>query len=575
MIGNPAKRIITLCISLLLSMSIIGGCGNQSESATSADSSKETEKTTQKETEKKAEASEGKEDETKSDDSNSDSPEEISFPLFDTEQEMTVFWRLNPKATASMKEYGEMALTEELAKLANIRLSFIHAPSGQEGEKFNLLRVSGDYPDLIYWEQWLDPKTVGGPEKALNDDFIIPMNELISQYAPNYTKLLEDDSIRRAVSTDSGTLYGFSLLRYNQSMKSVWGQMIRMDWLEALDLEVPSTIEEYHDVLVAFRDQDPNGNGQKDEIPYTTFKDYIPAMFHPWGIVPNEFTNENGTAVYGPYTEAYRDALTVLSEWYAEGLIDPEFATNDQRQFEARLSLNISGACYGETGGSIGLVNKSFEEAGFTDHRIEGIPVFTADGGTGYNMAGDKLYNGVTLSISSKNEFPVESTKLFDWGYSEEGSLLWNFGVEGESYTLENGKPVFTDMITNNPDGLSIDQALARYCYGSMQGPFVFMPEVRDQRMLFYDWQRNSIDAWNNDDMSRIFPPATLSADESAQYAEIMTDIATYVEESRNQFINGSMPISEFDNYLSQLKSMGIEDAIALQQAALDRYFER
>ena len=503
-------------------------------------------------------------------------PEEIVFPLLPEVTELTIFWRLNPKATASMKDYSEMGLVQELENRTNIRLKFVHPPIGQDTEQFNLMRASGDFPDIVYWENWLNPITVGGPEKALKDNFIIPLNDLMAQYAPNLTGLMEAESdIKRNIMTDDGTLYGFPLLRYNQSMKGVWGYIIREDWVKKLGLEMPVTVEDFYNTLVAFRDKDPNGNGEKDEIPFSGPKGRYVHLLYPWGIT-NDFINKEGKVVYGPYTEEYRQALTELSKWYSEGLIDPDFAVNDERQAEGRLLAEKSGAYWGETGGSTGLIMKSFEEQGKTENKLVGIPIPKIEAGAmSYNYNMDRLYDGVATTITPANQYPVETVKFLDYAYSDEGQLLYNFGIEGESYNMIDGKPVLSDMITKNPDGLSMDQALARYSFGSMQASMVFMPAIRDQRMLFYDWQVESINAWNQDDKSQRMPPTTLSIEENTRYAEIMADIQTYMEENFNNFLQGTQPMSEFDNYLSQLKSMGIEEAIELKQSALDRFLNR
>ena len=502
--------------------------------------------------------------------------EKITLPLFPAVTELSIFWRLNPKATASMKNYSEMRLVQELEKRTNVRLKFVQPPIGQDQEQFNLMRASNNYSDIIYWETWLAPTTVGGPEKAIADKFILPLNDLMAQYSPNLTALMaKEPKIKRDIATDNGTLYGYPLLRYNQSMKGVWGFLIREDWLKKLGLKMPTTVAEYHDVLVAFRDKDPNGNGQKDEIPFTGPKGRYLNLLYMWGIT-NDFMNVDGKVVYGPFTEEYRQAMTTLSKWYAEGLIDKDFAVNDERQAEAKLLADKGGSYWGETGGSTGLIMKSFTDSGATDKRIVGFPIpklKTGDVNTNYNM--DRLYDGVAASISSTNKYPIQSAKLLDYAYSDEGSLLYNFGIEGESYTMVDGKPKFMDMITKNPNGLSIDQALARYCFGSMQANMVFSPMVRDQRMLFFDWQGASIAEWNKDSNARKMPPVTMTIEENKSYAKIMADIQTYMDENFNKFLQGITPMSDFDKYLAQLKAMGIEQAIAFRQSALDRYNAR
>jgi putative aldouronate transport system substrate-binding protein len=191
-----------------------------------------------------------------------------------------------------------------------------------------------------------------------------------------------------------------------------------------------------------------------------------------------------------------------------------------------------------------------------------------------YSSDMDLLYNGVALAISKTNKFPVESVRFMDWGFSPEGNLLQNFGPEGTTYTMVNGKPKLNEWVVNNPQGLSIDNAIARHALGSMQGPFIFDYDIREQRMLFFDWQRESVTRWNT--MENIMMPfVTPTAEESRRVNQLMGDINTYGNEMFDRFVMGKEPLSNLDAYFANLKRMGIEEAIAIWQASLDRFNAR
>lgn len=505
--------------------------------------------------------------------------EEITLPIFKEPTKLTFMFRLNSKANATMTSYNEMRLTEVWREKMNVDIEYIHLPNAtnQQFEQYNLMRVSEDYPDMIYWEHWMDSRTQGGPTQALEDEFIIPLNDLIEQYAPNLSALLDSDpELRKMITTDDGTIYGFPSLKYKQSMKAVDGFMIRKDWLDKLGLEVPTTIDELHDVLVAFRDNDPNGNGEKDEIPLTMHADRRDCLTYFWGIGNlgvKAWANVDGKAVYGYYSDAFREAITTLAQWYAEGLIDPEFFSNDIKQYQNVLATNTVGATFGSVSSNTAAANASLIKAGYEP--FIGIALPEGDNFKSCNYLGDYVYSGAATSITSTNPYPIESVKFCDYAYSPEGMLMWQAGIEGESYNLVDGKPVLTDIIMKNPNGLTIDQALIQYCLGSVPGPFVFEPNIREQRMLFEQWQRDSLAAWNDDNYDYLFPSISLTVEESEEFSSIMSDVETYVAENYLLFINGTRPVSELDDYMAQLKAMGIEDAIAIYQDALDRYNAR
>ncbi|MCL2059613.1 MAG: extracellular solute-binding protein [Oscillospiraceae bacterium] len=493
-----------------------------------------------------------------------------AFPLFDTVTEFTMYHPLNAKATASLKDYSEMWMFSELERMTNVKIVFQHPAVGQETEAFNLMLASGDYPDIINGGSWGS----GGAAKGLADNVIMPLNDLLAEHGPYLNALMDEfPDIRRYISTDEGILFSFPNIKIRQTMKSVWGQMVRKDWLDDLGLDIPKSFDEYHDMLVAFKDADLDNTGQTI-YPYTSWTGYSYAMFHPWGINVDH-ANIDGVYVYSPYSEQYRDAIETWSLWYSEGLVDPDYSTNNQRLYEDRITSGISGASFGEAGGSTGLMNNYFDENGFPERKFVGIPTFTKDGSPGYNFNGDPM-GAAVIYLTTACKYPVELTKYFDWAYSDEGQIMYCFGQEGESYNLVDGEPVLSDYVMNNPDGLTIDQALARFCYGSMTPSSVQLASVREQRMLFFDWQRESVENWNKDiNYVRIMPPVTRTPAESERYSDLLADIGTYVEESRLSFINGTRPLSDYDSYLAQLKDMGVEEVIAIQQAALDRFLAR
>ena len=148
--------------------------------------------------------------------------------------------------------------------------------------------------------------------------------------------------------------------------------------------------------------------------------------------------------------------------------------------------------------------------------------------------------------------------------------MLFNFGIEGETYTMENGEPVFTDVMLNNPD-MAPEAALFKYKmdkgaflrWGAYSNPTSLQnTEVMDAKI---SWTENTGDAL-------ILPPISLSTEESTEAAKILSAADVYRQEMVLKFIMGIEPLDKFDDYVEQLKSMDIESAIALYQAAYDRF---
>ncbi|WP_277679668.1 hypothetical protein [Gracilibacillus dipsosauri] len=185
-------------------------------------------------------------------------------------------------------------------------------------------------------------------------------------------------------------------------------------------------------------------------------------------------------------------------------------------------------------------------------------------------------YEGVhSVAISGSAENPEEIAKWLDYAYSEDGHMLFNFGIEGESYEMIEGYPTYTEEITNNPEGLPMTQALGKFIRASYGGPL-----IQDKRYLeqYYELpeQKEAVELWSESAENDInMPPITLNARESEEFNAIMSDLDTYYDETVIRFIMGEEPLDNFDEFVATLQGMGIERAIELQQSALDRYIAR
>lgn len=500
-------------------------------------------------------------------------PEDVGYP-----DEITYWTELVPNVAATSKSLNDVAAYQELEKITGTKVEFKH-PSGEGSditEQFNLMVASGKLPDVIEYNWRTVPN---GPDQAIEAGTIIRLNELIEHYAPNLNKYLnENPEVKKMVTTDEGNIYTFPFLRGDESLMVFLGMIIRQDWLDKLNLEVPSMISEWEEVLTAIKNGDPNGNGKADEIPLIVqlndFK-YIGAFVGAYGIHA-QFYNDNGTVKYGSIQPEFKDFLTTMNSWYEKGLLDPDFSAVDSKLMDARVTNEQLGSFFGFSGGGIGKYTGLMEEKN-PDFKL--IPAPNPSLKEGEKAATGHLehaYSGMhSAAISGTAENPEEIVKWLDYAYSEEGHMLFNFGIEGKSYEMIDGNPTYTEEITNNPDGLPMTQALGKYIRASYGGPL-----IQDKRYLeqYYELpeQKDAVKIWGETAENKInMPPTTLNVEESEEFNSIMSDINTYYDETVINFIMGEEPLDHFDDFVETLKGMGIERAIELQQAALDRYMER
>ncbi|QGG57083.1 MULTISPECIES: extracellular solute-binding protein [Paenibacillus] len=501
---------------------------------------------------------------------------EIPLPIVKEPLEIK-YWRANDaKLTASLENFGQMAGYKKKEELTGIKATFTHPPLGQQKDQFNLLISTNELPDIIYYN-WAD--AVGGPEKMIEDGRIIRLNELIDQYAPNLKKIIESDpDVKKQITLDDGTIYMFPLLKLDAvKLNATSGLIMRKDWLDKLGLQPPTTIDEWHAVLKAFKEKDPNGNGKPDELPFTgnwgpgnltKLHDFTTAF----GLIGG-FQMLDGKVAYGPIQPQYRDFLETMSVWYKEGLVDPEIMTNDGKAFDYKVTNNLAGSYAGGVFSGMGKYFNLMRKDN-PDFNLTGVLGPVAPDGKVYaafNLENKVLSYGEAITSSASKEKLPYLVQWMDFNYSPIGHELFNYGIEGESYVKEGDGIKFTETITNNPGGLTYDQALASYALSIMDGPINQDPKYLDA-LLFDDGQREANKQWMKASSELTLPPLRLTTDEASQVSSIMSQVNTYLNETMTAIISGQKPISEFDKMVETIKGMGIDEAVRLHQVALDRY---
>jgi len=182
---------------------------------------------------------------------------------------------------------------------------------------------------------------------------------------------------------------------------------------------------------------------------------------------------------------------------------------------------------------------------------------------------------GANASITTACEDVELAAKWFDYITTDEASLLLAYGIEGETFEMVDGKPVPNDMILNNPDGLSVADARDKYTYAGMPGGKYYWERelvgLEDDALEAINviWEESSDAEW-------VMPSdVSMTAEEGSEFSRIMGDIDTYATEMTTKFIIGAESLDKFDEYVETIKSMGLDGAIAVRQAALDRYNAR
>ena len=354
------------------------------------------------------------------------------------------------------------------------------------------------------------------------------------------------------------------------------GLQVRKDWLDKLGLKVPVTTDEWYGVLKAFRTKDPNGNGKTDEIPlsnawnagteeWTTLNVFKGA----YGVTGAFMPRKDGKVAYGPIEPGYRLWLAEMRKWYAEGLIDQDYLTNDRKAIDANVLGNRVGA-FAELSAR---VMERYLELG--QPKIPGFDLVGAPWPTGSDKTGYAIYpmltrmdghKGTAVSARAKDKLR-EVVKWGDYWYSDEGILLTNFGIEGESYRMVNGKPVYTDPVMRNPK-YNTSQMMAHY--RALDADSLGYETWESARQFYRNPQTlAALETWKSGDYSILMPVLMFSGPEGQKLASVMTDVETLVSGTRDKVLMGLEPIESWDKVVEQIKKMPIAEAIADQPGRL------
>jgi putative aldouronate transport system substrate-binding protein len=384
----------------------------------------------------------------------------------------------------------------------------------------------------------------------------------------------------------------FATVAENRALSGYAGIMIRQDWLDRVGLKVPTTINELHTAFLAFKQRDANGNGDPDdEIPFSDnySHDAYKELISAWGLRYNIFypdpQNPGKVTYWTQYRngQAFTEMLTTLSQWQKEGLLDPDFLTQNDTQRISKIVNDTVGSSFAYSVNYNGWRDNIKElRPNVTNVKLVALPRLKGPDGKPYHIMDSyirlvQLHDSITISPRSEKAGKVPNIlKLLDYMYSPEGSELINFGIGGVSYTKDaQGNHVWTDTLTKDPQ-LPLAEKVLQYA-NPFWGSF---PKVAS----YEAWKMNEaqepdqlaahLEYLKGDD-SILMPYVLLSNAQAEEYNAIMTDINTAIEEFYTAVIRGARPVSDTTAFLNQLNGMGINRARQIYQDAYDAYMKK
>lgn len=506
-------------------------------------------------------------DETSGDDRSSEYGfNETGLPIVDETLTLSI---AGEKASLA-PDYNEMELVQQWEEDTNIAIEWNMLAPEVYLDKRNLLLASNDLPDAFLNSRFTDDELV----RYGTDGTLIPLEGLIEQYAPNLQAIFEErPELKAAVTASDGHIYSLPSAEELGLAAVPFFWSINKSWLDALGLDVPTTVDEYHDALVAFKTQDPNGNGKADEIPLSFINNWwcadIGDLFAALGGIADNADHRivrDGEVIYTGADERYRDAIATLHEWYEEGLIDPESFTQDDKAYLAKGKTEtpvLGSYVWWETAEVVG-----------TDRADEYVLLPVLEGVEG-QLVGRSNYADFgrnAFAITSANEFPSATMRWVDELYEPVMAAQVSYGPVGETL-VENADGVLE--YAELPEGVNAGELRQKVALGA-GAPHVLtrehfetvvLPEPRALERLL-DLEEHYLPYAEPEN----YPSVFFSVEELEEISSIEADIKALVEQKRAEWITSGGVEGEWDAYVSQLQSMGLDRLVEIWQAGYDRF---
>lgn len=520
-------------------------------------------------------------------------------PIVKEGEDITISFGLIQNSNVS--DYYDNAYTKLIEERTGVKLEFVFFPSTDAAQKLDLMVSSKEtLPDIITFA--IDDNTRRATYGAAGA--ILPMEEYYERLGAPIRAYCESigadlDAMLAQLKSPDGHVYAAAINRDDNfanytSLRSA----INMDWLETLGLEVPTTHEELYDVLVAFRDGDPNGNGIKDEIPMmgraNSWQDvlgYLQNMFiyHDYSnryLLPLDETGGKIDVYYDK--DAYRESLIYANKLVSEGLLSTLSFTQDDSQFNSYKLQTPSVVGFFVPGSYSNLYWNKIE-----DH-YEPIEVCAGPEGVQYQSL-NVGYASACAAISSSCENPEIAFMLLEYMYysyigGDENSMdLFYSNHWGErgvdwDYAPEGTPGLFSDF------GYDANLIVHNGVWGQLNNKqwnnttvmhcIVHAPSI----MEAFDGNLQNNEYWNAynyglnikhaPEKDAVVPSLTYTAEETRAWNDVRTALNTYVNESRTLFAMGQMDPNDdndWNNYLNELERLQYKEIIALDQAAYDR----
>lgn len=509
-------------------------------------------------------------------DSAEDTPVEAAdsshlYPVFDELTAITAFLNIAPWASAYIgpdAEFENAYAILEAEKVTNVHLDVDWSDPDTYNEKLNLLVAANDLPNLT---RGINYST--GEEGLVEDGLCVDLNQYFEEYAPEYYALRESNHYFKS-KTESANGTAVAMFSYTEIPLYTRGPIVRKDMLDAVNKEIPTTVEELHDVALALK----NDYGVKSAVvsPKMVADAYCGVDFISSNDVAMTWWNIDGEVTAAVTLDSNYEWAKEMKKWNDEGLFVESWYTPapfyDFDVLNDQLAIAF---------GPYNLTSDSYKAAAASPDTCEIYPmanVVLNEGDTiktqnnQYGGVGD---GGWCITTCDEDIIP-QIVSYINWFFTEEGAMISNFGELDKTYTIgDNGDVQFTDFILK--DGSEKYGSMAVYAIftNNNDNPFYFKME---RNTLTYDNEVEATvyDTWLSNMTSEYILDYQLDTEHLEEYNKYATDVVTTIQERMTNFMTGGVELTEqsWQTFQNELQSLGLNKMRELVQSAYDQSLE-
>lgn len=544
-----SKKVVSITLAALISTTALMGC-SQSNNSSSSNSSKD------------------------SGSSSSKANSNASGKIGDGTQSFDLWLPMHVETSTGMSSHNEHPGAKLIEEATGVKVNYVNPVVNQEKENMNLRLGTNDLTDAFKYD--VSTNYRGGIDGAIADKVIINPTKLIEQNAPNFMNIINSNPVfKKRVYSDNGVLKGFGSTLVCDEMigRPFFGLILNKKYLDEAKMEVPKTIDQWEKLLTKYKEMGIkapitwSGNNQlggTESIFASAFgvaSCFSDSSHSPYIVV-------DGKVKYSPAEPGYKDYITLMNKWYANGLIDKDFMSrNGNKNVTPMLQKGEAAVIIGH----IGTFNTAVTAA-----KKQGIDLDLVSAPYPVLKEGDKVHirhqinasNPNPINISTKAKDPETIVKWIDFLYSDKGKFITNYGEKDVTceYDANNVPHVKQEVQTSGTRTKIFKDIITMWEW----------PSQLD--MYFLDQQHKAWDDYYSQaDCDYVLPvdALELTIDEAEKFNQINGELDTFVKEKASKFVNGTEPLSNYDSFLSTIKEMRVDEAVKIYQAAYDRYLKR